>query len=497
MAQIDFIDQTLRDGQQSLWGLRMRAYQAAPALPYIDQTGFRVVDLTGAGIFQVLVRQYRDDPWAHLDFLIANLPGSVKRSSIRTITAIGFGFTPDSILDLFVQRLVAHGIQSFWMFDCLFDMPVMKRMAQVVVDAGAEVAPTVMYGLTDVHTDEFFADRAREMAGWEGVTSIEVEDAPGVLTPERAATLIPALQEATGDVPVELHCHNTTGLAPLVYIEGLRHGIRIIHTCARAMANGASLPSTEAMLEAVTALGHEHGLDQTKLGPVSEHFTAAAAEAGGPEAGFLLGIPNEYSVLPYAHQLPGGMTGTLRNQLAQHGMGHRIDEVLEETMLVREDLGQPIMATPFSQFVGIQAVLNIVTGERYKIVPDEVIQYTLGHYGPLMRPVAPDVADRVLSQPRAEHFRKWERPQPTLADVRKQFGKSVSDDELLLRYMLSEEEVRDVLERGGIPIDPRTSASNVLGSVVELIEEAKPFRSFSVSRPGLSVELRRTGAPAA
>src|SRR4029079_9318465 len=133
------------------------------------ETGFRVVDLTGAGIFQVLVRQYRDNPWDHLDFLLANLPQSKRRSSIRTITAIGFGFTPDAILDLFVQTLVKHGIQSFWMFDCLFDMPVMKRMAKVVVDAGAEVAPTIMYGLTDVHTDEFFASGAREMATWEGV----------------------------------------------------------------------------------------------------------------------------------------------------------------------------------------------------------------------------------------------------------------------------------------------------------------------------------------
>jgi oxaloacetate decarboxylase alpha subunit len=208
-------------------------------------------------------------------------------------------------------------------------------------------------------------------------------------------------------------------------------------------------------------------------------------------AGFLLGIPNEYSVLPYMHQLPGGMTGTLRNQLAQHGMGHRLAEVLEETVLVREELGQPIMATPFSQFVGIQAVLNIVTGERYKIVPDELIQYTLGQYGPLMRPVAPEIADRILSQPRAEHFRSWERPQPSLGEVRALFGKTISDEELLLRYMLSEEEVRDVLEGGPLATDPRTKATNVVGAVKELVEEARPYASFRVSRPGLSVELSR------
>jgi oxaloacetate decarboxylase (Na+ extruding) subunit alpha len=491
MAHVKFIEQTLRDGQQSLWGLRMRAHQAGPALADIDATGFHVVDLTGAGIFQVLVRQYRDNPWDHLDFLINGLPKSRKRSSIRTITAIGFGFTPDSILDLFVQTLAKHGTDTFWMFDCLFDIPVMKRMASVVVDAGAKVSPTIMYGLTDVHTDEFFAGVAKELASWEGVETIEIEDAPGVLTPERAATLLPALRAAAPDVPFELHCHNTTGLAPLVYIEGLKHGIEIIHTVAESMANGPSLPSTVKMLEDLRVLGHTHSLDESRLEPVSEHFRRAAKDAGGEAAGFYLGVPYEFSLLPYRHQLPGGMTGTLRNQLAQHGMADRLEDVLEETILVREDLGQPIMATPFSQFVGIQAVLNIVTGERYKLVPDEVIQYTLGHYGPLMRPVAPDVADRILSQPRAEHFRTWERPQPSLKSIRAQFGKNISDEELLLRYMVSEEEANDVFSGRAA----KTGARSIVAAVKDLIDERRSFTSVSVSTPELSVRLKRSTDP--
>jgi oxaloacetate decarboxylase alpha subunit len=487
MAHIEIIDSTLRDGQQSLWGLRMRAYQAGPALPYLDETGFRVVDLTGAGIFQVLVREFRDDPWAHLDFLLAGLPNSAPRSSIRTITAVGFGFTPDAILDLFIQTLVKHGIQNFWIFDCLFDMPIMRRTAKVVHEAGADPVPTIMYGLTDLHTDEFFAARAREMAEWEGVKTIELEDAPGVLTPERAVTLLPALQEATPGVPLELHCHNTTGLAPLVYMEGLKADVDIFHTCSRTLANGPSLPSTEGMLEIIEALGHTHGLDESKLGPVAEHFARAADEAG-----YRIGVPSEYSIRTYAHQLPGGMMGTLRNQLSQHGMEHRLDEVLEETITVRGELGEPIMATPFSQFVGIQAVLNVVTGERYSIVPDEVIQYSLGHYGPLMRPVEPDVLDRVLNQPRAEHFATWERPQPTLAEIRRQFGKRISDEELLLRFMHSEEEVRDVLEGNHAPGDPMRKASNIVQSLSELIPEAGSLRHFSFSRPGFDVELSRS-----
>jgi oxaloacetate decarboxylase alpha subunit len=349
-----------------------------------------------------------------------------------------------------------------------------------------------MYGLTDVHTDQFFAGVARELASWDGVETIEIEDAPGVLTPERAATLLPAVGAAAGDVPLELHCHNTTGLAPLVYIEGLRHGITILHSVARSMANGPSLPSTDALLENLEVLGHTHSLDVTQLAPVSDQFARAAQEAGGPAAGFYLGVPNEFSLRPYRHQLPGGMTGTLRNQLAQHGMADRLEDVLEETIRVREELGQPIMATPFSQFVGIQAVLNVVTGERYKLVPDEVIQYTLGHYGPLMRPVEPDVADRILSQPRAGHFRSWERPQPSLAEIRKQFGRRLSDEELLLRYMVSEEEFREVYGGGALRADPRTRAATIVSQVKELVAEASGFTSFSASTPEFSVRLSRS-----
>jgi oxaloacetate decarboxylase alpha subunit len=491
VAHIEFIDQTLRDGQQSLWGLRMQAFQAGPALSHIDRTGFRVVDLTGAGMLEVLTRTHRDDPWASTDFLIAGLPNSVPRAALRTINAIGMGFSPDSILDLWVKTYVKHGIKSFWTFDCLYDMPQMRRLVEVMLEAGADVAPAIMYGLTDVHTDEFFADRAREIASWDGVKTIYVEDAPGVLTPERAATLLPALQAATPGVELELHCHNTTGLAPLVYIEGLKAGITILHTASRPMANGPSLPSTETMLETLSVLGHTHGLDESRLPPVAEHF-AREAEA----AGYEVGVPNEFSLLPYRHQLPGGMTGTLKSQLAQHGMEDRLRDVLDETMIVREELGQPIMATPFSQFVGIQAVLNIVTGDRYSIVPDEVIHYALGHYGPLMRPVQPDVMDRIMCQPRAGALKDWERPRHSLGEIRARLGRHLSDEELLLRFHLADAEVDAMLAKGPIRTDPRVAASNIVEHVAELVSEAGSLRSISISRPDLSINVRRRAGEA-
>ncbi len=484
MTDIEFIDQTLRDGQQSLWGLRMRAYHAAGALPHIDRTGFQVVDLTGAGMFTVLLRLLGDDPWATTDFMIKNLPRSTTRSAIRTLCIIGFGFTPDSVIDLWTQTLAKHGIGSFWLFDCLYDMAVMERAARVVHDAGAVPVPAIMYGLTGVHDDAFFAERARQMATWPGVTSIYVEDAAGVLKPERARTLLPAIRAATGTMPLEIHCHNTTGLAQHNYIEAMKAGFTVLHTASRPMANGPSLPSTEAMVPIVEHMGFRHRLDTTQFAPVEENFIWAAKDAGYP-----LGRMVEYDPRIYDHQLPGGMTGTLKNQLALNGLSHRWDDVLAEIPRVRAELGSPIMATPFSQFVGIQSVLNIVTPERYSLVPDEVIQYAMGHFGPVPSPIHPDVLDRIMAAPRAAALAGWTRPQPTLKEIRAQFPSGTSDEELLLRYMTSNEEVDTMLRAGPIRTDPRRSSSSILASITELVAEAKGSRPVSVRNEHFAVRL--------
>lgn len=483
---IDFVDQTLRDGQQSLWGMKMRAFEAAEALPHLDRTGFKVIDLTGAGMFTVLLRTFADDPWETTDFLVANLPNNTIRSGLRTISVIGFAHTPEVIIDLWVKTMIKHGVPSFWLYDCLFDLPTMHRLVDVVRKEGGIPVPAVMYGLTQVHDDEFFASRAAEMATWEGVESIYVEDAAGVLKPERAATLLPAIRAATGDVALELHCHNTTGLAQHNYIEGLKAGFTMFHTCSQPMANGPSLPSTEGMLPILEQMGFTHGLDPDAMPPVVANFLARAQEAG-----YETGQMAEYDPRIYDHQLPGGMTGTLKAQLAQHKMIDRLPQVLEAIPQVREELGQPIMATPFSQFVGIQAVLNIVTGERYQLVPDEVIHYALGHYGPLPRPVDPDVMDRILAQPNAARLVAWTRPQPSLRELRSAFPAGISDEEFLLRWMHSDEEVDAMLAKGAIRTDPRRSANTIVAEVLDLLAERPRLTSMSVSTAAYSVSLGR------
>ncbi|MGY0541498.1 hypothetical protein ACW14X_28550 [Nocardioides sp. YJ-D4] len=486
---IDFVEQTLRDGQQSLWGIRLRAYEAAGALPYLRDGGYRTIDLTGAGMFTVLLREFADDPWATLDFLVPRLGGNEIRSGLRTISCVGFAPTPQAILDLWIQTLIKHGSTSFWLYDCLFDMDTMKHMVDVVNKAGGQPVPAVMYGLTDVHDDEFFASRAGQMASWAGVESVYVEDAAGVLKPERAATLLPAIRAATGDMPLEMHCHNTTGLAQHNYIEAVKAGFSRLHTASRPMANGPSLPSTESMVTIIEHMGNTHGLDTSTFQPVADHFVEIARLAGRQT-----GEMAEFDPRMYDHQLPGGMTGTLINQLERHGMGDRFPEVLEAIPQVRIDLGSPIMATPFSQFVGIQAVLNIVTGKPYSMVPDEVVHYAMGHYGPLPAPIAPDVLDKIMASPRAGQLQDWERPDPSLKEIRSRFTAGISDEELLLRFMFSDEEVDKMQAAGPLRTDLRRSSNTIVEALTDLIADPGGSRSFAVSTPDFSLSLRKAGS---
>ncbi len=432
MAHIEIIDQTLRDGQQSLWGMRMKVAHLAAIAEDIDSAGFRVVDLTGSSIFECMMRYNREDPWDGLDLWRTWLPNSKLRSGSRSNCIAKFGLSPDSLMDLWIRTLANHGIDSFWIYDCLYNMDKMERLCRTVAAAGCEVVPAIMYGISPVHTDEWFAQRIRDYIGWGITDAIYFEDAAGILTPERAKTLFPSLVAAAGDVPIEVQCHNTTGIAGYNYLIGVEAGIRVLHTAPGPMANGPSLPSTEQTMENLRWTGHTTSVDLDRVRRISAHMRRVAEQEG-----HLIGVPNEYTVFPYQHQLPGGMTGTLKAQLAQYDMSDRFEEVLEEVVQVRADLGHPISATPFSQLMGIQAVLNVVTGERYSAVPDEVLVYVLGHLGEPPAPIDPNVLDRMLSTDRGKEVQQWTPPQPSIDELKAEYGdRTMSDEELLRRYLV-------------------------------------------------------------
>lgn len=300
--------------------------------------------------------------------------------------------------------------------------------------------------------------------------------------PERARRLLRTLRERCPDTVIEMHFHNKTGMAPLNHIIGVEEGLTIVHTAVDSMANGPSMPSTAVTADNLRRLGHEITIDTSRLQEVSDHLGGIADDYG-----YERGAPVEYNVATIQSQFPGGMMGTLKNQLKQYGMSDRLDEVLEESIQVREEYGYPIMATPFSQLVGIQALLNVVNGERYTAFPEENLMYLAGQYGPAPGPVDQDVLDRALTSDQGKRVVANPPPQPTIEEIRAEHGK-ISDEELILRYLMKGPDV-DAMYAADNPIVPIHPKGSV--SWIEQVMDNTRARSVDIRTSDVSVSMRR------
>ena len=467
MAHIQFLDETLRDGQQSLWGMRMQAGMALPVTPIIDKTGYSIISVGGSSLFEVLIRHCQEDPWAGLDLLAKSMPDTPLRAGCRSNGSVTFGHTPDALMDIWVDRLCVHGMRSFWLYDVLFNIGHMHRLAKVAKGHGCQVAGTMLFTLSPVHNDAFWADKADKLSALPEIDSLLLYDTGGVLDRERMSTLIPAIKAKARGKPIELHSNNMLGQSAKAYCDAVEFGVTVLHTAARSMSNGPSIPSIDIMVKNMEALGHTHNIDTSKLPAVSDHFRAVAKAAG-----YLHDQHYEYDVASLTTQIPGGMMGTLRNQLIQQNMLDKLPEVLAEVALVRRELGYPGMATPFAQLVGTLAVLNIVTGKRYSAVPDEVIQYAAGYYGEPPAPIDPDAMDRILSAPRAKEVLATPPEQPDRAELHRRHGTNGDDDELLLRALVPASDIDRMRAAGPIRTDFPTLSSPELDQVARLMRVA-------------------------
>jgi oxaloacetate decarboxylase alpha subunit len=445
MARVELLDCTMRDGQQSLWGMRMQAGMALPVADVLDRTGFRVIDAAASSFFEVLIKYCREDPWAGLDLLRGAVHRTPMRGGMRGNAAVSFGVTPPALMDTWMRRLNEHGVRSFWLYDVLYGVENFARLARIAKEYGSEVAGTVFFSMSPVHTDAYLAARAAEIAAVPEIDTVLFYDTAGVLDSDRLRTLMPQIVAAAAGKPVEFHSNNLMGTSGLAYVEAVRHGVRILHTATRSMANGPSVPSTESVVRNVELLGCTHGIDVSLLRAVEEHFRKV-----GRAAGFLVDQISEYDLFNVTHQVPGGMVGTLKAQLEQHGMTHRLDEVLAETGAVRRELGWPVMATPLSQLVGTQAVLNVVSKDRYALVPDEVVAYAAGHYGAPPAPIEPDVLDRIMASRRAKEIVAQPPEQPTLEELRARHGTGTDDDELILKALIPEADIQAMRAAGPV-----------------------------------------------
>ena len=484
MAHIEFLDETMRDGQQSLWGMRMQAGMALPVAPLIDRTGYRVIDLTGSSMFECLIKYCHENPWEGLDLLVQAMPRTRIRGGMRSNASVTFGVTPDSLMDAWMRQLNVHGVLSFWIYDVLFNNDKTKRLAKIAKEFGSEVAGAIMFTLSPVHTDDYYATQADELSASPDIDTILLYDTAGVLEKERMKTLIPAIKAKSRGKPLEFHSNNLLGQSAKAYLDAIDLGVSILHTAIRPMANGPSVPSTEIMARNIELLGHTHDLDTGLLAPVAEHF-----ERVGKAAGFLVNQYAEYDVLSIQHQIPGGMVGTLKAQLVQHGMSERLDEVLQETAVVRRELGYPGMATPFSQLVGTQAVLNIVTGKRYSSIPDEVIQYAAGYYGKTAAPIDSKIMDVIMSSPRAKQVLANPPPQPSIEELRKEYGTD-DDDELILRALVPGEGLEKMRKSGPVKTTYPSLSSREFDQVRRLMQVARS-PVLEIKAAGFELALRK------
>ena len=475
------MDTTLRDGHQCLWATRMTTAMMLPIADKLDRAGFQIIDLMSGVQFDVAIRYLKENPWERIRLMRSRVTRTPLQANLRSKSVLSFDMLPDDINALWIESLIANGIRSVRAFDALNDMDNIVDSLRLAKNLGARAVGAVVYSESPVHTDAMYVGKVRELIGRAGVDAVMLKDASGLLTLDRVRSLVPALKAACGGIPLEFHSHALTGLAPLLYLEAARLGADQLHTCIAPLANGAAQPAVQTIARNLRRQGYAVGVDDAMVSDISRHFEAVAAQSGLPH-----GVPAEYDAFHYQHQIPGGMLSNMRAQLAQTGLAHKLDAVLAECARVRAELGWPVMVTPFSQLVGTQAVLNVVQGERYRTVPDEVKKYALGYYGKLLAPVAGDVLDRIVANGSGGIALTPQPREPAVAALRRKYPRA-DDDERLLRYMYAGSQVDDMLAAG-----PTRTAYTIEKPLARLVRELSlrtVTRNISLRCGGDKIEL--------
>jgi oxaloacetate decarboxylase alpha subunit len=486
LDDIHFVDTTLRDGHASLWAERMTTGMMLPIAERLDEAGFEAIEIIASSHFKKSVVELREDPWERIRLVARRIKKTPLRGSAGRLNT--FGFDPPAIYQLLFERMAANGIRQQRLTEPWNDLPGLRYRVGVAQAAGLESIVNLIYSVSPRHTDEYYAERTRQMASLP-ISRLCLKDPSGLLTPERIRTLVPVVLRNSNGIPVELHSHCTTGLGPLNALEAVKLGIRSVNTGIPPLADGSALPSIFNVAHNLRALGYRPAIDEEILRPVSAHFKTIAEREGFP-----IGVPAEYDYEQFVHQMPGGMISNLAHQLRGVGKEHQLQQVLEETIRVRAEFGYPIMVTPLSQFVGSQAAINVIVGERYREVTDQAIAYALGQYGEEGSTLMdPDVKDKILNRPRARQLAALERPQPTLREIRAELGGAgVSDEDLLLRWLLNKDDIAAMRAAG--PVQEYDTARHPLVRLMAELTQQKGCNLIQVSKPGFALSLEKNVA---
>ncbi|WP_429967477.1 oxaloacetate decarboxylase subunit alpha [Enterococcus sp. AZ173] len=443
MKKIQFTETVLRDGQQSLIATRMPTSDMLPILKTMDQAGYHALEMWGGATFDACLRFLNEDPWERLRAIRKEVKKTKLQMLLRGQNLLGYKNYADDVVADFVTKSVENGIDILRLFDALNDVRNLETAIRATKAAGGHCQTAISYTTSQIHTVDYFVDLAHKMANL-GADSICIKDMAGVLTPQTGYELVSRIKDAV-DLPLEVHTHATSGIAEMTYLKVAEAGADIIDTAISSFAGGTSQPATESVAIALEGCGFATGLDLQKVAEIAEHFNPVRDRFR--EEGLLNPKVKDIEPKTLIYQVPGGMLSNLLSQLTEQGLQDKYEEVLAEVPKVRADLGYPPLVTPLSQMVGTQALMNVISGERYKLVPSEIKDYVKGLYGQSPAPITDEIKETIIGDAEVITVRPADLLAPQLPAFREEIAEYAQREEDVLMYALFPQQAQDFLGR--------------------------------------------------
>jgi len=433
MKKVKFTDTTFRDAHQSLMATRMRTESMLPIAQKIDQVGFHSLEVWGGATFDVCIRYLSEDPWERLRLLKKHIRKTPLQMLLRGQNLVGYRNYPDDVVRKFVEKAAENGVDIFRVFDALNDTRNLETAIKTVKKVGKHAQGTICYTISPVHTIEHYLSIAKSLAQL-NCDSICIKDMAGMLSPKEAYDLVSALKKEIG-LPIQLHCHYTSGMALMTYMRACDAGVDILDTAFSPLGGGTSQPPVETLVAALRSTPYDPGLDMELLVEIAEYFKELRQKYYDPIR-LIDPIAERLDTSILVHQIPGGMFSNLIAQLKEQNALDKLKDVLEEVPKVRRELGYPPLVTPTSQIVGTQAVFNVLSGKRYSMVPKEVKDYAKGLYGKPPAPIDKEVKKKIIGDEEVITHRPADLLKPELKAVSKEAKKFIESDEDTLTYVL-------------------------------------------------------------
>ncbi|WP_409227522.1 oxaloacetate decarboxylase subunit alpha [Gudongella sp. SC589] len=432
MAKVKFMETALRDAHQSLIATRMSTEDMIPIAEKLDKVGYHALEVWGGATFDSCLRFLNEDPWERLRVLRKAFKNTKLQMLLRGQNILGYKHYPDDVVEEFVKKAIENGIDIVRIFDALNDLRNLETSIKAVKKYGGHAQGAISYTVSPVHNNEYYVNLAKDMVNM-GVDSICIKDMSGILLPYVAYDLVKDLKSAV-DVPIEVHSHFTSGIANQTYMKAIEAGADIVDTAISPLGNGTSQPATEPMIASLEGTEYYPDIDFDMLLEVSEYFKGLRDKY--MKAGLLDAKVLNVDVNTLKYQVPGGMLSNLVSQLKAQGKEDLYDEVLKEIPRVREELGYPPLVTPMSQMVGTTALFNVITGERYKMVPTETKNYVKGLYGRPPAPISDEIRKKIIGDDQVFEGRPADMLEPQLENYRNEIKEYLEQDEDVLSYAL-------------------------------------------------------------